>query len=419
MSSIRVSPAEISGKASPPPSKSAAHRALICAALAGGGSVDGVIQSDDMRATMNGIRALGINEVWEGNTVKILGQQAPPQNPVVDCLESGSTLRFLIPIFAALGIDATFTGCGRLPQRPLGVYADCLPEHGVAISTKNGLPLTINGRLQAGKYHIPGDISSQFITGLLFALPLCGGDSEIILTTPLESAPYIDLTIDILKQAGIQVFPFDGGYRIPGGQRFKVHDYKVEGDWSQAAFLLALGALGGEIALTGIGLNSRQGDREIVDIMMSFGADIKSENGVIYCRRSALTGTEIDAAQIPDLVPIIAVLASTARGVTTITGAARLRLKESDRLAAISTCINLLGGKAEGTSDGLRIYGAERLKGGVTVPSFGDHRIVMSMAAAALACEEPVIIENYQAVSKSWPGFFEVYKACGGAANVI
>jgi len=177
--------------------------------------------------------------------------------------------------------------------------------------------------------------------------------------------------------------------------------------------------LGGEIALTGIGLNSRQGDREIVDIMMSFGADIKSENGVIYCRRSALTGTEIDAAQIPDLVPIIAVLASTARGVTTITGAARLRLKESDRLAAISTCINLLGGKAEGTSDGLRIYGAERLKGGVTVPSFGDHRIVMSMAAAALACEEPVIIENYQAVSKSWPGFFEVYKACGGAANVI
>jgi 3-phosphoshikimate 1-carboxyvinyltransferase len=419
MNNIKVSPSVINGKAAPPPSKSAAHRALICAALAGGGVVRGVIKSDDMHATLNGIKSLGVSAVLSGDTVEIKKGENPPSKPIIDCLESGSTLRFLIPIFAALGIEATFTGCGRLPLRPLGVYADCLPEHGVSLSTKNGLPLTIKGKLQAGKYQIPGDVSSQFISGLLFALPLCDGDSEIILTTPLESAPYIDLTIDMLKKAGIEVFPSADGWHIPGGQEYKKYDYRVEGDWSQAAFLLAMGALGGEIVLTGVDIKSHQGDREIVDIMRRMGADIEAVKDGFICRPTELFGTDIDATQIPDLVPIIAVICSVAKGITTITGASRLRLKESDRLAAVTHCLNKLGGKVEQTEDGLRIHGVGSLKGGVSIPSFGDHRIVMSMAAAALVCEKPIIIENFQTVSKSWPEFFEVYKSCGGVANVI
>ena len=275
MSRIKVSPAAISGSASPPPSKSAAHRALICAALAGGGIVRGVIPSDDMLATLNGIKALGAAADISGDTAVIIKTEDPPQKPVIDCLESGSTLRFLIPVFAALGIEATFTGRGRLPQRPLGVYADCLPKHGVSLSSENGLPLSIKGRLRSGKYLLPGDVSSQFITGLLFALPLCSGDSEIVLTTPLESAPYVDLTIEILQTSGIKILQTTGGFFIPGGQECKKPDFQVEGDWSQAAFLLAIGALGGEIRLTGVRADSRQGDREIVNIMRALGADIK------------------------------------------------------------------------------------------------------------------------------------------------
>lgn len=419
MSRIKVSPAAISGSASPPPSKSAAHRALICAALAGCGTVRGVIPSDDMLATLNGIKALGAAADISGDTAVIIKTEDPPQKPVIDCLESGSTLRFLIPVFAALGIEATFTGRGRLPQRPLGVYADCLPKHGVSLSSENGLPLSIKGRLRSGKYLLPGDVSSQFITGLLFALPLCSGDSEIVLTTPLESAPYVDLTIEILQTSGIKILQTTGGFFIPGGQECKKPDFQVEGDWSQAAFLLAIGALGGEIRLTGVRADSRQGDREIVNIMRALGADIKPLNGGFVCRRSRLCGANINAVQIPDLVPVVAVLCSVADGVSNITGASRLRLKESDRLTAVAHCINLLCGKAEQTGDGLIIHGVDRLKGGVSVPSFGDHRIVMSMAAAALACENPIIIEDYQSVAKSWPGFFEIYKACGGAADVI
>lgn len=423
MSGIKVSPAKVSGAASPPPSKSAAHRALICAALAGGGSVRGVIDSDDMRATLGAVGSLGVRAAYDGCAVKMEKAAVPKVRPVIDCLESGSTLRFMIPVFAALGIECTFTGRGRLPQRPLGVYGDCLPKHGVNLINDTGgnagLPLTISGRLEAGRYDLPGNVSSQFISGLLFALPLCEGTSEIVLNTPLESAAYIDMTIDALNCAGVMVHRTPDGWRIPGGQSYRPYDYEAEGDWSQAAFLLAMGALGGEITINGVDLRSRQGDIAALELMRRFGADISVSEDGILCRKSRLKGIDIDAAQIPDLVPVLAVAGALAEGVTTVRGASRLRLKESDRLAAVHHCLSLLGAKIGQTEDGLRIEGVGRLKGGVSLPSFRDHRIVMSMAVAALCCEKPVIIEDYESVNKSWPEFFGVYRKCGGEADVI
>lgn len=419
MSSIKVLPAAIDGCAAPPPSKSAAHRALICAALAGEGSVSGVIQSDDMRATINGISHLGGNAVYSGDKVTIQKAIFSKDNPVIDCVESGSTLRFLIPIFAACGIACTFTGSGRLPLRPVGVYADCLPQHGVKLKTSGGLPLTIEGRLQPGKFNLPGDVSSQFISGLLFALPLCDGDSDIILTSVLQSESYVDLTINALKSADIKVQKTSYGWHVPGGQTYRPHDYKIEGDWSQAAFLVALGVVGGRLELKGVDMNSDQGDRAVISLFERMGADIKRTEAGVICRKKRLRGIDIDASQIPDLVPVLATVSTLADGVTTISGAGRLRLKESDRLESVTNCLKKIGAKIEQTIDGLQIEGVERLGGGVTLSGFSDHRIVMSLAVAALGCSNPITITDAYSVNKSWPSFFEEYKKCGGAVDVI
>lgn len=419
MSMIEVSPATIQGCAFAPPSKSAAHRALICAALAKGGSVHGVILSDDMKATLNAVSPLGVKAVYKDGMVRIEAAPLLKTNPVIDCMESGSTLRFLIPIYAALGINCTFTGSGRLPLRPLDVYAWCLPENGVELETSGGLPLTVKGRLRSGRFEVPGDVSSQFISGLMFALPLCEGDSEIVLTSPLQSKSYVGLTIDSLKRAGINIHPTSCGWCVSGGQSYSPHDYKVEGDWSQAAFLLAMGALGGQITLKGMNNQSLQGDRVVLDLIKRMGADIRIRDDGITCRKSRLYGIDVDASQIPDLVPVLATLGAFASGRTKITGASRLRLKESDRLQAVSHCLNLLGGKVEQTADGLIVEGADSLRGKVNISCFGDHRIVMSMAVAALVCDNPITITDADSVNKSWPSFFEDYKNCGGVVNVI
>lgn len=421
MSSITVSASPIRGTAVAPPSKSAAHRALLCAALAGEGSVSGVGGSEDMRATLGAIRAMGPAIRRQGDTVTVApGTECGQEEPVaVDCRESGSTLRFFIPVFAAMGRRCVFTGCGRLPERPLGVYEECLPAHGIAMKKRDGysLPLEISGQLEPGLFELPGNVSSQFISGLLFALPLCGGDSDIRLTAPLESAAYVDMTADAMREAGVTVEQTADGWKVPGKQRYRPQSYLVEGDWSQAAFLLAMGALGGEIALTGLRLHSRQGDRAIVPLLRRFGADISASPEGVRCRKSELHAIEIDASQIPDLVPVLAVLGSFARGTTVIRGAARLRLKESDRLAAIADCLRRAGGKIKETGDGLLVEGAQDLPGGVTVPGYRDHRIVMSMAVAALKCGRPLTIENAESVNKSWPEFFDVYTSCGGEAH--
>lgn len=419
---VRVFPAAVRGTLPPPPSKSAAHRALLCGALAGSGRVRGIIDSDDMRATLGALPALGVRAERRGGTVEFFpagDAEAAGQPPVVDCGESGSTLRFLMPVFAARGIPATFTGRGRLPARPLGVYAGVLPRLGVTLSTAAGLPLTLGGRLRAGAVEMPGDVSSQFLSGLFFALPLCPGDSEIRLTSPLESAAYADMTRDALAGAGVEILPAAGGFRVPGGQTYRPRDAAVEGDWSQAAFLLVMGALAGDVTVTGLNPDSRQGDRAAAGILRRMGADLTETPGGLRCRRSPLRGARIDASQIPDLVPVLAVAAALAEGETRITGAARLRLKESDRLAAMAENLRRLGASVEEQPDGLRILGRESLPGGVFLPGFNDHRIVMSMAVAALRCDRPVEIGDAGSVAKSWPGFFEAYQSCGGAVDVV
>ncbi|NLG92421.1 MAG: 3-phosphoshikimate 1-carboxyvinyltransferase [Clostridiales bacterium] len=406
MSDVRIEPSVLNGSILVPPSKSAAHRAVICSALAGGGNLfpDGDRLSDDIRAT---VRAM-----------KILLSETDGIPVQVHCGESGSTLRFLIPVAAALGIPAVFTGEGRLPQRPIGVYLDCLPRHGVKCETTGGLPLTIHGKLTPGRFTLPGNVSSQFITGLLLALPLLDGDSEIRLSTPLESAGYVDMTVDILKDFGIKIETAENGWRVPGNQSYSARPYKVERDWSQAAFFLAAGTLGGKIRLEGLNPDSRQGDRAAETLFRSFGADIAWEGNQLTVTPKKRNGMEIDAAQIPDLVPVLAATAALCRGQTRIYNAQRLRIKESDRLAAMADGLTRLGGKVKETEDGLLIDGVETLHGG-EVNGCNDHRIVMAFAIAALKADGCVTIHDAQSVRKSYPDFFEDYNRLGGKAHVV
>ena len=439
MSTARITPSPIAGQLTPPPSKSAGHRALICGALAllqqrqaglTGASCkisrlrdnDSGVMSDDIRATLRALEALGIQGQDNMDHILLTARPELPNRPVtVDCGESGSTLRFFIPILAALGIPAVFTGRGRLPQRPLTTYLDCLPGHGVTLSCPEGdacLPLTLSGRLTGGLYELEGNVSSQFITGLLFALPLCGEDSHIRLTTPLESAGYVEMTLTALDQMGIIVHALGNGWDIPGGQQYALRNLTVEGDWSQAAFLLGMGALGGEVRIPGLKRDSAQGDKAALPLFRRFGAELILSRGIIRCRKAPLRALEIDASQIPDLVPILAVTAAVALGDSRIYNAGRLRIKESDRLAATADCLNRLGARVEEHPDELIIRGIPQLRGG-SVPGYGDHRIVMSMAVAALACRNPVEISDAECVQKSWPGFFEDFARLGGNIDVF
>ncbi|QAT50862.1 3-phosphoshikimate 1-carboxyvinyltransferase [Caproiciproducens sp. NJN-50] len=404
MSLIRCSPAVLSGRVRVPISKSAAHRAMIGAFLAGAPDPlpAGETVSEDLTATRSALAAL-------------FAAERNGEPALADCGESGSTLRFLIPVAAALGTPAVFSGRGRLPQRPLGVYLDCLPRHGTACESAGGLPLSVSGKLQPGTYFLPGNVSSQFITGLMLALPLLDGDSEIRLTSPLESAGYTDMTIEILKGYGIEIFPAEAGWNVPGTQEFRPSGAGIERDWSQAAFFLAAGALGGQVELPGLRPDSTQGDRAAEELFRRFGARLSWNGGVLSAGPGELRGIEIDASQIPDLVPVLAVTAAAARGRTVIRNAGRLRLKESNRLAAMADGLRVLGAQVRETEDGLVIDGAGRLRGG-TVEGRDDHRIVMAMAVAALVSDGDVTVTDAGSIRKSYPDFFRDYNLLGGKA---
>jgi 3-phosphoshikimate 1-carboxyvinyltransferase len=374
---IAVNPGPLSGTVRAVPSKSAAHRAMICAALADTPTeiiCDGT--SKDIEATGACLAAL------------------ESSGALLPCGESGSTLRFLLPIVGALGRKASFVLEGRLPERPLSPLYEELVRHGCKLSPQGTSPFTVEGQLMAGDYTLDGGVSSQFISGLLFALPLLGGDSTITLTGRVESLPYIGMTLEMLKTFGINVEYSNGVFMVGGRQRYRSPGtVKVEGDWSNAAFWLCAGAISGrEITVTGLDADSKQGDRAVVEILARFGKDLR--------------GIEIDAADIPDLVPILSVVAAAAKGETVIRGAGRLRDKESDRLAAVCDVLGTLGADVTETEDGLRIVGGKPLKGG-TVSSWGDHRIAMSAATAAVLCAEPIVIQGAEAVNKSYPTFFE------------
>ncbi len=407
-----------------PPSKSAAHRAILCAALADGRSVLSPIElSNDMKATLNAITALGAKAQLSGDTLTIDGigghsGDASGEPVDVRCLESGSTLRFIIPIACAAGINGRFIGEGTLVTRPIGLYSELLPKAGVECASEGGLPLVCKGKLQSGEYEMPGNISSQFITGMLMALPLCDGDSFIRITTPLQSSAYVDMTIRCMNDFGVKVIPEESGWFIPGHQRYAPRNYTVEGDWSQAGFFLAAGALGSELTLRGLRMDSAQGDRAAIELFRGFGAEISVGEGEIKVRPGKRRAQHINAEQIPDLVPCLAVCAALCEGTTIIDHAERLRIKESDRLTSTAAMIHSLGGNAQATDDGLIIQGVEQFTGGA-VDGFRDHRIVMSAAVGALCADGEVTITTPYSVNKSYPSFFEVYNSLGGKANVI
>ncbi|MEE0930971.1 MAG: 3-phosphoshikimate 1-carboxyvinyltransferase [Acutalibacteraceae bacterium] len=420
MSSVRVIPTVFNGEVTLPPSKSDVHRAILCAALSKGKSVIAPVDlSQDISATIDCATALGAEITVEGNTAYVDGTNLfSNKEAVLDCRESGSTLRFFIPVAAVGGVKTTFIGKGRLPQRPIGIYLDCLPKAGVNCVTQGGLPLEISGSLQSGEFVVQGDVSSQFITGLLLALPLTGEDSKIVLSSSLESVGYINMTIRTMAQFGVKVEVTDYGYFIKGGQSYTPCNYTCEGDWSQAGFFMAAGALGGNVTLKGLRTDSIQGDKACMEIFSRFGAKVTTDNDKINVTADKLKGIEIDARQIPDLVPIFAVTAAFAEGTTNIYGAERLRIKESDRLNAICTCLKKIGADVTEKPDGLLINGISQANGGC-VEGYNDHRIVMSMSIAVEKSTNSIEITDKESINKSYPAFFEDYKKIMGKVEEI
>lgn len=395
-----------------PTSKSAAHRALIAAAFADSETqLPMRVSCEDIDATARCLAALGVGiaKTDKGLNVTPVARDKIAKNAVLDCGESGSTLRFMLPVCAALGANVTFLRRGRLPKRPLSPLAEELIAHGLCLR-ENGAELICEGRIAAGRYTIAANVSSQYITGLLFALSLFEEPSTLTLTGTVESAPYIDMTVEMLGRFGAAPSREKNSFFVSGCAKNPITSPKIiapEGDFSGAAFPLALGAIGTHpVTVTGLSLPSLQGDSAILSLLARFGARVEIGESGVTVSPAPLTGIDVDAKQIPDLVPILAVVATAATGVTHITGAERLRLKESDRLASVTAFLRTLGGDITETPDGLTIVGGKPLHGG-TVDACGDHRIAMSAAAAALLSRGVVTIPHAQCVQKSYPTFFE------------
>lgn len=384
-------------------SKSEAHRLFLCAALANRPTkISCTDCSADIDATVRCLTALGASFSADGAVQPIA---SAPEEAVLDCGESGSTLRFLLPVVAALGVHATFVLHGRLAQRPLSPLWEELTAHGCALSRPTETTVLCEGRLRGGTFRIAGNVSSQFISGLLFALPLLGVESNIMLTSTLESASYVALTLRALEIFGIHIDATATGWNVPAGQYYRAPETAgVGGDWSNAAFWLCAGAISQPVTVAGLDFDSAQGDRKICDLLARFGAKVTREHGKCTVSPAPLNGISIDASDIPDLVPPLAVVAACARGVTEIHGAARLRMKESDRLSSVAETLRALGGAVEITADGLRISGAT-LHGG-DVSAHNDHRIAMMTALASSVCSDSIVLHGAEAVQKSYPRFW-------------
>ena len=412
---ITLFPSSAKGKIKAIASKSVAHRMLICAAFANEKTLILCEEAnDDINATVDCLCALGAlitrkAPYYEVTPIKKINKKA-----CLPCNESGSTLRFLLPVCAALDGEFTFEMRGRLPSRPLSPLKEVLEAHGTVFSRPTDDKLTVCGSLSGSNFEISGGVSSQFITGLLFALTLLKRNSMLTITGKLESAPYVDITLDALSIFGVDVNKNENTYNIcAASSLISPKNIDVEGDWSNAAFPLSLGIIGkNAISVDGLNPVSKQGDRMIVDLLRRFGGKIEQNGSRFTAFPSKLCGIDIDASQIPDLVPIIATVASIANGKTVIRGASRLRLKESDRLLSISTVLSELGASVTQSDDGLIINGRPSLIGG-KVSSFGDHRIAMSAAVASVACAQNVTIDGAEATQKSYPDFWRDMRALG------
>ena len=401
---VTIIPGRLSGAVTPPPSKSQAHRLIIAAALSDGFCrLSNVALSEDIQATLRCMRTLDADASADGTIIRgadLVDGHDDPAPELMDCGESGSTLRFLIPLALALKGKGCFTGRGRLMERPQEPYFELFREKGISWSLEKDI-LTVEGKLEPGIFSLRGDVSSQFVTGLLYALPLLEGDSEIRLTTDLESRGYVDMTLDALEQFGVRV-EYDGArtFRVPGGQYYRHRDLTIEADWSNAAFWYAAVSLGCAVEIQGLNAFSVQGDMRVVPY---------------YVKLQGAGTVELDVSQCPDLVPPLAAMAALRAGETTrIVNAGRLRIKESDRLASVTQVLNAMGADVEEHPDALTIRGKERLAGGVTVSGHNDHRIAMMAAVAAIRCDKAVTITGAECVKKSYPDFWAHYEALGG-----
>lgn len=434
---ITVYPGTLGGEVVAPSSKSEAHRALICTAFAAGATdVACSTSSADIEATVSCLEALGarIARTRDGFRVRpVPGTSAtdnlpePLRGAVLDCGESGSTMRFMLPVVCALGYEASLTGRGRLPERPLSPLYEQLVEHGATISAQGSVPLRTRGRIRAGRYELAGNVSSQYVSGLMLAAPLLRAPVEIVVTDPVESRPYIDLTVSVLRSFGVDV----SQSRCTGasGAPARVYDVSapegfsspgslvIGGDWSNAAFWLVAGALSDRgVAVRGLDAASVQGDRAILAALSLLGAHVLRTPAGAAVRPAGLKGATLDVSDCPDLVPPLAAAAALAEGTTRIVGAARLRLKESDRIETVSAAIRALGGSVRASADGLEIDGSPRLRGGV-VDAANDHRIAMMAAVLATRCEGPTTILGAECVEKSYPRFFDDLASLGGVVE--
>ena len=388
-----IEPGACRGEVRAPASKSQAHRYLICAALTEHPvRVENAGGSQDIRATR---ACLSVLLDTDGGTRRL------------DCGESGTTLRFLLPLAGAIGVDAEFLLRGRLPERPIEPLARELCAHGMSIERQENI-LRCSGALRPGAFRLPGDVSSQFISGLLMALPKLPGDSTLHITGQLQSAPYVAMTLEALRISGISVTGTDGGYYIPGGQSYDAPEVMtVEGDWSNAAPFLCMGALSHSgVAVTGLNPESVQGDRAVVQILRELGAAVEADKDRVSVRRGTLHGITIDAAMIPDIIPALAALAAAADGETKIINAGRLRLKESDRLSGTARLLRALGADVRVDGDILIIRGRPEFAGGAA-DTGSDHRMAMAAAVAACACRGAVTVSDPGCVNKSYPGFWD------------
>ena len=422
-----IEPGTLRGTVGAIPAKSELHRALICAAFAdlpteilleGQPYTSGI--PDDIRATVSCLQALGAAVELSGNRFSVGPVRQIPSDPVLACLESGSTLRFLLPVAAAVSDHVSFTGSGRLPDRPVSELVRAMEDHGVSF-TSDRLPLETNGRLEAGDYEIPGNISSQYITGLLLAFPLLEGASSLRLTTALQSADYVNITLNILSRFGVRVAAETPGYTAEAADTYcSPGSICIGGDWSNAAAYLAMGVLGdaNDVAVTGLDPDSFQGDRAVSALLSALGGSIINEQNGVHAVSSSLCAAEIDIGPTPDLMPVLAAAACGASGTTVFRNAGRLRLKESDRIRSTADLIRSLGGVAEEGPDYLAVTGTGRLKGG-TADAGSDHRLVMAAAVASCIADGPVKILGADAVNKSYPSFFNDFKTLGGNIHVV
>lgn len=427
MTDLLLKPAKLSGDVTIPPSKSMAHRAIIAACLAEGKSIISNIDlSDDIIATIDGMRAFGaeITLLDDGPRKKLIiegvNKKQSPENRLIDANESGSTLRFFIPIATLFDGETRFIGRGKLGTRPLDTYEKIFNEQGLHFQSSGTpeLDLTVGGKLKAGRYEMAGNVSSQFITGLLFTLPLLTGDSVIAITTEVESIGYLELTLEVLRDFGINVTynEIDRQFLIPGGQRYRAQTYTVEGDYSQAAFFLSAGALGNAVRVTGLKPDSNQGDKGIIEILEQLGAVIHSECDMVTASapNGLKGGATVDGSQVPDIIPVSALVACLGPGETQIINLKRLRIKESDRLEATKEELVKLGADIRVVGEELHINGVTSLHGDAIGWSHKDHRMAMMLAIASTVCENEIIIKDAEYVSKSYPTFWQEFEALGG-----